>query len=82
MQTNFFFKSLRNVFFKKSENFSIFLFAGEKNAIFLVLTIKEISLRPELSSPRRFRIQGWYPERDGVGVLLLVAGRDLRIKFL
>ena len=37
----------------------------EKNAIILVLPIEEISLRPELSSPARFRIQGGYPERDG-----------------
>ena len=29
-----------------------------KNAILLVLPIEEISLRPELSSPPRFRIQG------------------------
>ena len=31
----------------------------------LVLPIEEISLRPELSSPTRFRIQGGYPERYG-----------------
>ena len=37
----------------------------KKNAILLVLPIEEISLRPELSSPARFRIQGGYPERDG-----------------
>ena len=35
-----------------------------KNAILLVLPIEEISLRPELSSPPRFRIQGGYSERD------------------
>ena len=39
----------------------------EKNAIPLVLPIEEISLRPELSSPARFRIQGGSPERDGAG---------------
>ena len=33
------------------------------NAIILVLPNEEISLRPELSSPPRFRIQGGYPER-------------------
>ena len=29
------------------------------------MPIEEISLRPELSSPARFRIQGGYPEHDG-----------------
>ena len=37
----------------------------EKNAIPLVLPIEEISLRPELSSPPRFRIQEGWSERDG-----------------
>ena len=37
----------------------------KKNAFPLVLTIEEISLRPELSSPASFRFQGGYPERDG-----------------
>ena len=37
----------------------------EQNAIPLVLPIEEISLRPELSSPARFRIQGGQYERDG-----------------
>ena len=36
----------------------------QKNAIFLVLPIEEISLRPELSSPARFRFQEGSPERD------------------
>ena len=36
----------------------------EKNYIQLVLPNEEISLRPELSSSPRFRIQGGYPERD------------------
>ena len=40
------------------------------------MPIEEISLRPELSSPARFRIQGGSPERDGVGgVGVVVAGR-------
>ena len=39
-------------------------FRPKKNAIPLVLPIEEISLRPELSSPPRFRIQGGSPERD------------------
>ena len=53
----------------------LYLFAEEKkNAILLVLPIEEISLRPELSSPARFRIQGGYPERDG-GVAGGVAGQ-------
>ena len=46
----------------------------KKNAIILVLPFKEISLRPELSSPPRFRIQGGYPERDTAGAVR-VAGR-------
>ena len=45
--------------FKKSKNFED-LFA-KKNAIFLVLQVEEISLRPELSSPPRFGIQGRVP---------------------
>ena len=35
------------------------------NAILLILSIEEISLWPELSSPPRFRIQGGYPEHHG-----------------
>ena len=58
----------KSLFFKKSENFE-FIFCSPKkrkeNAILLVLPIEEISLRPELSSPARFRIQGGSPERDG-----------------
>ena len=42
----------------------------QKNAILLVLPIEEISLRPELSSPPRLRIQGGYPERDRGGVVV------------
>ena len=45
----------------------------ENNPTLLVLPIEEISLQPELSSPPRFRIQGGYPERDGVvGVVVVV----------
>ena len=37
----------------------IFLFAEEeKKSVLLVLPIEEISIRPELSRPPRFRIQG------------------------
>ena len=43
----------------------IYFFTEKKNGIPLVLPIEEISLRPELSSPARFRIQGGSPERDG-----------------
>ena len=60
-------KNLKNLKkFKKSENFkNIFFFPAKlnKNYILLVLPIKEISLRPELSSPPRFRIQGGWSER-------------------
>ena len=37
----------------------------KKNAIPLVLSIEEMSLWPELSSPPRFRIQGGWSERHG-----------------
>ena len=37
------------------------------------MPFEEISLRPELSSPPHFRIQGGYPERDTVGAAV-VAG--------
>ena len=54
----------------------IYFFHRKKNAILLVLPIEEISLRPELSSPTRFRIQGGSPERDTGGVVgAVVAGR-------
>ena len=56
----------------------IYFFSPKKikinNAILLVFPIEEISLRPELSSPAHFRIQGGYPERDG-GAAVGVAGR-------
>ena len=41
------------------------LFQNKKNAILLVLPNEEISLRPELSRPPRFRIQGGWSERYG-----------------
>ena len=43
-------------FFRKSDIFY---------AMLLVMSIEEISIRLELSSPPRFRIQGGYPECDG-----------------
>ena len=67
----------KSLFFKKSEHFeNIYFSAKKKIAIPLVLPIEEISLRPELSSPPRFRIQGGSPECDGgVGVVVVgVAG--------
>ena len=70
----------KSLFFQKSENFENVFFSAEKKnvkAILLVLPIEEISHRPELSSPPRFRIQGGYPERDGVGVGVGVAGQYL-----
>ena len=36
----------------------LYFFLAEKNAIILVLPVEEISLRPELSAPPRFRFQG------------------------
>ena len=38
----------------------------EKNAIILVWPFEEISIRPELFRPPRFRILGVSPERDTV----------------
>ena len=58
----------KSLFFKKIIFLKIlFVCRRKKNAITLVLPIEEISLRPELSSQARFRIQGGYPERDGGG---------------
>ena len=54
----------KSLLFKKSENFENIFFFRQKNAILLVLPIKEISLPPELASPARFKIQGGYPEHD------------------
>ena len=50
----------------KSEQFDLFFSLPTKeNTILLVLPFKEITIRPELSSPPRFRIQGVSPERYG-----------------
>ena len=55
-------KSQKFTFFQKISKFWKYFFFAEKknkkNAILLVLPIEEISLRPELSSPPRFKIQG------------------------
>ena len=48
-------------FVKKSENFdnvTFFVEKKRKKCNSLSFAIKEINLRPELSSPPRFRIQG------------------------
>ena len=52
----------------EKSNFFFFFFFPTKNTILLVLPFYYISIRPELSSPSRFRIQGGSPERDGGGV--------------
>ena len=68
---NYFF--LKKFFFlKKKKNFDQ---KKKKNAILLVFQYQEDGIRPELSSPPRFRIQGGSPERDGVGGVVGVAGR-------
>ena len=67
-KSGIFSKIQKNHFFSKNlKILKIFFFRRKikKNAIPLVLLIEEISLRPELSSPPRFRIQGGYPERYG-----------------
>ena len=46
----------------------------EKNAMLLVFQYKDDAIRPELSSPPCFRIQGGYPERD-TGAAVGVAER-------
>ena len=56
-------KSKKIFFFQKIWNFKKRKKNAEKNAILLVLTNEEISLRPELVSPPHFRIQGGSPER-------------------
>ena len=43
---------------------SSYFFCAKKNPILLVLPFEEISIRPELSSPPCFRIEGGSPERD------------------
>ena len=63
-------KSPKITFFqKKKGKFWKYFFLQNKKAILLVLPIEEISLRPDLSSPPRFRTHGGYPERDGVVVV-------------
>ena len=52
---------------KKLEKSFFFVEKKKENGILLVLEIEEISLRPELSRPPRFRIQGGSPERYGGG---------------
>ena len=52
----FFYLKILKIFFSPKKKF---------NYILLVLQIEEISLRPELSSLPRFRIQGGYPKREG-----------------
>ena len=66
-------KSPQKSLFSKNMKILKISFFCRKNAIPLVLPIEEISLRPELFSPARSRIQGGYPERDTAGVV--VAGR-------
>ena len=51
-------KKKKSPFFKKSEIFENIFFVDEKKAILSVSPFGEISLRPELSSPPRLRIQG------------------------
>ena len=60
-------KMPKNHFFSKKMKFlKILVFRRKKkNAFPLVLPIEEIILRPELSSPPSFRIQGGYRERYG-----------------
>ena len=66
-------KISKNHFFSKKKNFErkkMFAEKRKKHAIPLVLPIEEISLRPELSSQPRFRIQGGtlsVTEQDGGG---------------
>ena len=50
----------KSYFFQKNQKFWKVIFFAEKeeNAIVLVLPFVDISLRPELSSPPHFRIQG------------------------
>ena len=61
--------------FKKKETKKI----PEKNAILLVFQYQEDTIRPELSSPPRFRIQGGQPERDTAAAG--VAGRFFSFLF-
>ena len=52
-------KNSKNHLFQKYEKIWNISFLPEKNAIPLVLPIEEIILWSELSSPSRFRIQGF-----------------------
>ena len=45
----------------------LFIFEEKKYVILLVLLIEEISIRPELSSPPRFRTQGEEGQGAGAG---------------
>ena len=62
-------KKITFFFFKKSENFEEKQFCRKKkkktNATILVFQYQEDPIRPEISSPSRFRFQGGYPEREG-----------------
>ena len=60
-------KYKKTFFFQKSEEKRKEKDSKKQNAILLVLTIEEISLQPELSSPPHFRIQGGSTELDGAG---------------
>ena len=51
-------------FLQKILEFGNISFAGKQRGVLLVLPIEEISLRPKLSSPVHFGIQGGSPERD------------------
>ena len=63
--------SKNNFFFQSIWKFWQYIFFAEKKAFYL--TIEEISLWPELSSPPCFRIQWGYPECDtGAGAAAAV----------
>ena len=57
------FKNLKKI----SKNIKKSLFFAKKNAILLVFQYYEDGIRPELSSPPRFRFQGGSPERTDEG---------------
>ena len=60
-------KILKTFFNLKILKIFLALAKEQKNANLLVLPFEEISLRPDLSSPTRFRIQGGSPERHERG---------------
>ena len=68
-------KILKNhlVLFNFIFSFLFFRRKKKKNAILLVFQYKEDAIRPELSSPARFRFQGGSPERDGRTKEILVS---------